>query len=305
MAGFLFINFSLKDIKIISPASITINRDAKLFFAGDLMFDRGIKYYADKYGGNDYIFSQIREFLLQNDLNIVNLEGPITDNNSKSAGTAPGSANNYIFTFNKSLTQTLNNNNIKMVSLGNNHILNFGKAGLKSTKNYLDEAKIGYFGSPDYPRSTSIKINGLKITFIGYNEFSNLGKEIDKSSTVLEILKAKEYSDVIIVYCHWGDEYSKVANSSQINIAHEFIDNGADLVMGSHPHVIEQSEVYKDKTIYYSLGNFVFDQYFSEETRNGLGVIVKINKKSPKDKANLSFEEINLYLADKGQTIIK
>lgn len=302
---FLFINFvnnKLANLSIVGTASIADAKPktTKLFFSGDLMFDRGIRYYADKFGGNDYIFEQISNFLSKNDLNIVNLEGPITDNPSKSAGTAPGSANNYYFTFDPSVAKTLAKNNIKIVNIGNNHILNFGKKGLAKTKEYLDQEKIGYFGSPDYPRSTATEINNTKIAFIGYNEFSDLGPELEEVSVINEIVKAKEYADIIIIYSHWGVEYEKIESEAQKNTAHKFIDAGADLIIGSHPHVTESVETYNGKRIYYSLGNFVFDQYFDQDVRNGLGVIVKIDENKV-----LSFEEINFYLADKGQTIIK
>jgi poly-gamma-glutamate synthesis protein (capsule biosynthesis protein) len=303
MVCFLFINFvnaRFANIQVVGPASVTKIQQAKLFFAGDLMFDRGIRYYANKFGGNDYIFSQITNFLNKNDLNIVNLEGPITDNASKSAGTAPGSANNYYFTFDPSIAGTLAKNNIKMVNLGNNHILNFGRKGLLATRDYLDKENIAYFGTPDNPRTALTEIKGIKFAFIGYNEFSDLGPELEEVSVINDIVKAKESSDIIIVYCHWGIEYEKIEYSTQKNTAHKFVDAGADLIIGSHPHVTQPVETYNGKRIYYSLGNFIFDQYFSEDTRNGLGVIVKVD-----ENKNLNFEEINFYLADGGQTIIK
>lgn len=283
----LFYNIAYEnDYRFVFPKS------AEILFVGDLMFDRGIRYYAEKNGGNDFIFSKISDFLKSNDLVVANLEGTITKNQSVSAGTAPGSTNNYYFTFDPSVAKTLYDNNIKMVSLGNNHILNFGEAGLVETKKYLDIAKVGYFGAPDYPKSTQATINGIKITFINYNEFAD-------SNTIEDIKKARNFSDIIIVYAHWGVEYQKNPTEGQINLAHQFIDEGADLVIGSHPHVIQTTEVYKNKKIYYSLGNFIFDQYFSEDVRNGMGVVVKIsaNKK-------LSFTEYNFYLASQGQTIL-
>ena len=272
----------------------------KILFVGDLMFDRGIRYYAEKNGGNEFIFDKISATLKDNDLVVANLEGPITDNLSISAGSTIASKNNYFFTFDKSVAKTLFNENIKLVNLGNNHILNFDQAGLKSTKKYLDEAKVDYFGAPDYPKSISTEIKGVKITFINYNEFSTIG-ELDQKATLEEIQKAKGFSDIIIIFCHWGNEYQLMQSDSQTNLAHQFIDAGADFVVGSHPHVIQPMEEYKGKRIYYSLGNFIFDQYFDNDVRNGLGVIVKINS----EKKQLEFKEIKFYLQSGGQTIIK
>lgn len=273
---------------------------AKILLVGDLMFDRGIRYYAEKNGGNDFIFEKISDFLKNNDLVMANLEGPITANKSVSAGTSPGTENNYYFTFDPSLAQTLFEHNIKLVNMGNNHILNFGTEGLAETKKYLDDAGVGYFGSPDHPRGAAIGIKGVKIAFVSYNEFTDLDETANRESIFEEIGKIRNHADVVIVYCHWGVEYQKNSGEFQKELARSFIDAGADLVFGSHPHVVQESEEYKNKKIYYSLGNFVFDQYFSEDVRNGLGVVVKIDKVTKQ----ASFEDINFYLAPQGQTIL-
>lgn len=258
------------------------------------MFDRGIRYYAEKNGGNDFIFKEISNFLKDNDLVVANLEGPITKNQSVSAGTVPGSVNNYYFTFDPSVAKTLYKNNIKIVNLGNNHILNFNSAGMAETKKYLDDANVGYFGAVEGVNPVkNIVSNGVKITFINYNEFAD-------SNTLEEIEKAKKYSDIIIIYAHWGVEYEKKPTEGQIELAHSFIDAGADAVIGSHSHVTGAVEEYKGKKIYYSLGNFIFDQYFSEDVRSGMGVVLKINSKTKE----LYFTEYNFYLASQGQTIL-
>jgi len=132
--------FDLNDYKYVFPK--IENKFVEILFVGDLMFDRGIRYYAEKNGGNDFIFKEISKFLKDKDLVVANLEGPITKNQSVSAGTVPGSTNNYFFTFDPSVARTLYKNNIKLVSLGNNHILNFNYDGLAETKKYLDEANV-------------------------------------------------------------------------------------------------------------------------------------------------------------------
>jgi len=279
--------------------SITEYPKVNILFVGDLMFDRGIRYFAEKNGGNEFIFKKIEDLLLKNNLVVANLEGPITQNKSVSFGTVPESPNNYVFTFDPSLATTLFNQNIRIVNLGNNHISNFRQQGVLSTKNYLDKANIDYFGEPGGSRSISTQIQGIKITFISYNEFSAVTNET--ASVITEIEKAKGFSDIIIVYCHWGLEYKTTASKQQVEIAHKFIDAGADAIIGSHPHVIQNSEEYKGKKIYYSLGNFIFDQYFEENVRNGLGVKMFID---PKDKS-LNFEELKFYLDSNGQTVLK
>ena len=270
----------------------------QVLFTGDLMFDRGIRAVAEK-NGNNFIFSKISNRLKNNDLVVSNLEGPITDNTSVSLGSVPQSPENYIFTFDKSLAETLFSENIRLVNLGNNHTLNFGSKGLISTKEYLDKANVEYFGN--YVNRSIIKdIQGVKIAFVSYNE-NVADLEIEKNKVVDEIKNVKSQSDIVVVFSHWGSEYTKTAIERVEVIAHEFVNAGADLIVGSHPHVIQNVEEYKGKKIYYSLGNFVFDQYFSENTRNGLGVSVKIDKKTKE----MQFEEIHFYLDKNGQTIEK
>jgi len=276
----------------------------EVLFVGDIMLDRGVRYFSEKAAGdraNDFVFEKIHSELLSNDLVVANLEGPVTDNESVSVTAKMESPESYFFTFDPSWAKTLFENNIRLVNLGNNHILNFGGKGLAATKNYLKKAGVNYFGAPDYPRIKTTEINGVKITFISYNEFSAYG-EIESAAVIEEIQKAKQFSDVIIVFSHWGAEYLSEPAESVENLAHEFIDAGADLVIGSHPHVIQPIEVYKGKRIYYSLGNFIFDQYFSEKTKKGLGAVLKIEKTG--DDIKMEFEEINFYTQPNGQTII-
>ena len=288
-------------LSAVAKPDIPDKNYVQLLFVGDVMFDRGIRYYAKEGGSNEFIFDKVAPTLADNDLVVANLEGPITDEKSKSAGTVAGSTNNYFFTFDPSVAGTLFHENIKMVDLGNNHILNFGRAGLASTKSYLDKAGVGYFGASDYPKSTSEEIGGVKITFISYNEFSASPNDTEQKSTIEEIQKAKNYSDIIIVFSHWGVEYSPTPTDDMRTLAHQFVDAGADLVIGSHPHVIEPAEVYNGKRIYYSLGNFIFDQYFNENVRNGLGVMVRIDKQTKQ----LEFLEKHFYLAGNGQTLLR
>jgi poly-gamma-glutamate synthesis protein (capsule biosynthesis protein) len=271
--------------------------DVQILFAGDLMFDRGIRYYAQKNNGNEFIFDKIYPELINNDLVVVNLEGPITDNKSVSSGTIPGSANNYIFTFDKSVAETLYRENIKLVDLGNNHILNFGDRGVLSTEKYLAQANVDYFGAPRSNRNIVKDIEGIKVAFVAYNEFyGDTKRQIEQ-----EIIKIRKETDIVVIFCHWGVEYLEEYTQAQQDLAHSFVDAGADLVIGSHPHVVQPLEIYKDKMIYYSLGNFIFDQYFDEDVKNGSGVRLKINLETKE----LNFEEIKFYLGPSGQTLLR
>jgi len=296
------------DISGVSPESVTSyvfgyytqKTDIQILLTGDLMFDRGIRHYAKKAGSNEFIFQKIRPLLLNQDLVISNLEGPITDNASKSSGTEPGSPNNYIFTFDPSVAKTLWYENIRLVGLGNNHILNFGQDGEKSTHEYLEASGVSFFGSPNADRTITKTVQGIKMAFVNYNEFTST-TAFEQSQAITEIQKLKGRVDFIVVFCHWDAEYQPEPTEATKTLAHQFINAGADIIIGSHPHVTQSTEIYNNKKIYYSLGNFVFDQYFEENVRNGMGVILKIN---PKDKS-IKFEEVNFYLNSGGQTIIK
>lgn len=300
----------------------------KIIFAGDLMFDRYIRQMALKQG-NDFLFQDLSQTLLDSDLVLVNLEGPITDYPSVSIYSQIGSPANYLFTMDPSVAQTLKKYHISLVNLGNNHIFNFGEKGLAQTKQYLNEAGIDYFGylgeqdsncQPNLVAPTNqqdcsalevksfiIKdINGLRLAFLNYNQFiTGSQAEIHKQLASLcsrasqpncqptnqNVFGAteKQIVDFIIVYTHWGNEYQTQANQTTQTLAHQLIDQGADLIIGSHPHVIQNHEIYQGKHIYYSLGNFIFDQYFSPATKKGRLVEVTFSKiNQPTDYIHIS-----------------
>jgi poly-gamma-glutamate capsule biosynthesis protein CapA/YwtB (metallophosphatase superfamily) len=285
-----------------------------IIFAGDAMFDRNIRIKVEAYakenqilpadtpGAYDFIFEDLKDLFNKQDLVLVNLEGPITTFKSKSVGTIPGSTNNYFFTFDPVVINTLKNNKINLVSLGNNHILNFAQVGLDQTIKFLDEGQIAYFGqvgSDKVPAFYIYEEKGLKIAFVNYNYA--LSPSFESSLEDVRQLKEKVEAgelDLIFVYTHWGIEYQTIANQTIVNQAHQLIDNGADLIIGSHPHVVQNNEVYKNKMIYYSLGNFIFDQYFEENVKKGLLIEVKINAETKE----MEFKEYPVDIDNSGQT---
>lgn len=272
------------------------NSSITLLFTGDLMLDRYIRQVAQQ-KGYDYILEDVTPLLLSKDLVIAGLEGPITTNKSVSIYSEIGSSPNFVFTFDPIVVSTFRKSNIKLVSLGNNHILNMGATGVAQTKKYLTESGVeffGYTGTETTDRFLIKEIKGVKIAFVNYNQFVNGGKE----AALEDIKKASDVSDLIILYTHWGVEYVPASPQYVQDLAHEFIDSGVDLIIGSHPHVVQQKEIYKGKNVYYSLGNFVMDQYFSAETKRGLLVGVDIN---PKD-LSLTFTEYDVVMGLNAQT---
>jgi poly-gamma-glutamate synthesis protein (capsule biosynthesis protein) len=284
----------------LAPISPSPTTQTTILFTGDIMFDRKIRSAAAK-NGNDFVFAPIHDTLLKYDFVVSNLEGPVTNHASKSLGAPGDSPAHFTFTFDPSLAKTLKQNNISVVNLGNNHILNFGQEGLQQTLNYLSQAGVAAFGyagtatvSATLPYSHIIEHEGQRIALVSYNLFIP-GSE---PATLAEIKKVRSQADWVVVYTHWDNEYQPIAHESSVALAHQFIDSGADMVIGSHPHVIQNHELYKDKHIYYSLGNFIFDQYFEPAVKKGLMVGVTFTLDPP----SIAVTETHNFLHSNGQT---
>jgi poly-gamma-glutamate synthesis protein (capsule biosynthesis protein) len=223
--------------------------------------------------------------LKNSDLVVGNLEGPITDNPSISLGTEPGSPNNFTFTFPPETAKLLAKNNIKLVNLGNNHTLNLSREGLLQTKKYLEAAGVSYFGDPDSTEENKVArmdIGGVPISFVNWSDWNSDNTDI----TAAQIKKESESGREVFVYTHWGEEYVPPLEWVK-RLAHSFVDAGADMIVGSHPHIVQESEIYPSnssgqagKSIYYSLGNFIFDQYWDSAVSTGL--VLEVNMKDKK-----------------------
>jgi len=273
------------------------NRGAvRILFGGDMMFDRWIRERAMK-RGNAFVFDGVREELRSHDMTVANLEGPITDRPSASMTSEIGSRDNYVFTFDPSWAKTLVEEGIGLVNLGNNHILNQGDDGVAQTKRRLGDAGVSFFGDPTGDGRMFIRdIRGTRIAFVNYDEFAYDGKE----NAFEDIATARSSADYVILYAHWGSEYLPVRDDIR-SLAHAFIDAGCDAVIGSHPHVVQEKEVYRDRAVYYSLGNFIFDQYLREDTRKGLLVSMTIDPASK----GMTFRDIPIVLRTDGSTLIE
>ncbi|HEY4527211.1 MAG TPA: CapA family protein [Candidatus Paceibacterota bacterium] len=269
---------------------------AVVLFGGDMMFDRSVRTAAER-NGEDFLFSCIDTVLAGADLTVANLEGPITDNLSRSVGSAIGSPDNFIFTFPRTTAELLKRHRIEMVSLGNNHILNFGYSGVRSTQEALQAAGVAYFGDPIADTVTIKTVGGISFALIAYNEFGPYGGKAAATTTERHITEAKIAGFMPVVFAHWGIEYEPFAAEYQRLYAHRFVDAGAVAVIGAHPHVVQNHEIYNGVPIYYSLGNFVFDQYFIEEVRHGLFLKVTFNGEGVE-----SIEEIPIVL-NKDRTV--
>ncbi len=282
------------------PTPTPMPPSIKLLFGGDLMFDRNIRLLGEEIGYSNLFSPALKQLLQQHDLVIANLEGPITDEPSVSVYTAPGSSKNFIFTFAPETAELLNELNIGLVNLGNNHIFNFGVSGAESTYQYLDQAGVDYFGWLGDSASAMVlnkpavilDEGDFTLGFVNYNQFGNQ----DFSLVLQEVAAVKPQVDYLVIYPHWGIEYASTANAVIQKQARQLIEAGADLVIGAHPHVIQPNEDYLNGKIYYSLGNFVFDQYFSEEVKRGQLVQVELNRLNEEATPSASFKEFEVLM---------
>ena len=153
-----------------------------------------------------------------------------------------------------------------------------GKEGLEETKEWLTKYEINFIGNPLYGNSDNLNSTFFRddITFLAFNQiFPFIVKEEEMIKTI-KIVKSLNPDNFLIVSLHWGEEYKLINSPAQQKLAHQIIKAGADLIIGHHPHVVQNIEKYQGKLIFYSLGNFIFDQYFSPDTQQGLAVGLEI-----------------------------
>ncbi|OGH88344.1 MAG: AmmeMemoRadiSam system protein B [Candidatus Magasanikbacteria bacterium RIFOXYC2_FULL_42_28] len=248
-------------------------------FFGDMMLDRSVaKAMGEK--GLDYVFEHLtgqeNRFFYGQDLTVANLEGPFAIkriNTSKSIA----------FRFDPALAGQLKRYNFSAVSLANNHTIDMGRANVDFTKTILEQNNLGYFGN-EYSVSTSgiWVANNLpeKMALVGINFTEG---EVSWSQIRLAIATAKSQAPNVVVMPHWGQEYDRISNERERQWARDLIDAGATAVVGGHPHVIQEMEIYNGAPIFYSLGNFIFDQYFSQDTQEGFSVGMTFTGGSVKD----------------------
>lgn len=277
--SFLFILFAIQQnsFAINFPDNLENKSNTSIILVGDISFSRGIARTIANQKDITFPFKKIEDYLKNSDAVFGNLESPITKGRQIAT-------KEMIFRADPGVEAALSQANFKILNLANNHILNFGKQGLIDTINYLQKSNIKYIGasinSQDAYKPVFIDNNNLKIAIIGcadrtFAPPNSLIAIMDSEKIYNAISEAKKQANFVIVSMHSGDEYQKHPNSVQINFAHKAIDAGADLVVGHHPHVIQSIEKYRNKYIFYSLGNFVFDQKFSEKVRNTL--MIKLN----------------------------
>ncbi len=262
------------------------NKIAEVSFiaGGDIMLSRNVAGQISKNNKDaNWPFQNLTSLLSSTDFNFANLESPYsgTDNFN--------STESLVFNAPTWTLEGLLKNNFKVLNLANNHAMDQGLEGLLYTKKLLDDNQITNIGVgknlDDAWQAKVYKIKGMNIGFIGasYSSINDNGattnnyvartNDLKRLKQQIESLKTK--SDFIVVTMHSGTEYTRNPNEDQSTFAHTAIDAGADIVIGAHPHWIQTFEQYKGKYIFYSLGNFIFDQEWSQDTKEGL--LLKVN----------------------------
>ncbi len=238
-----------------------------LLFVGDIMLGRHVETLM-KTAGLTYPFSNIKWLLFDSTYVIANLEGPIPEKHKQTK------SNSFAFSFQKEIVSVLSSHHVSAVTLANNHTSDQGEAGYQNTVKELLKDNIASFGySPSFKlNSISNVVAGETFTTIGINLITPL---FDKNKTLegVKTLCANHKNETLIAFIHAGTEYTHQQSVEQVDFAHSLLaDTCVQIIIGSHPHVVQGIEKINDKIIFYSLGNFIFDQYFSEETQEGLAV---------------------------------
>lgn len=276
----------VKQTPPVSPGVI------RLGFVGDIMLARQVEAKINTAGGKDYRFPFMRakKILAQYDVLFGNLEGPISDKGSDQGST-------YSFRMNPEAIKGLTYAGFGVLSVANNHSGDWGKEAFIDTLYRLEDASVSYIGGGlNEERAYEPVVKTVGDTRIAYLGFSQFGKNyfeargpflglavIDLPKIKTSIVRARADADIVVVSFHFGDEYQKEPNDYQQKVARAAIDFGADLVVGHHPHVVEPLERYERGYIAYSLGNFIFDQNFSEETMGGALLDVVVEHKAIRD----------------------
>ena len=261
-------------VTVHSEAEVTISAIGDLTLGDDENFyaDTAFSAYQSMYG-NSYFFENVRDILGSDDITFGNMEGTLTTQGSREP-------KEYAFRGDPSYTGILQDGSVEVVTLANNHSRDYGEVSLTDTQKYLDEAGIAWCMGEHIAYKD---VEGIRAALIGIYV---LDEGIAKTSEVQETIKTARAAgaDLVIVAFHWGSELADSPDETQVSLAHTAIDTGADLVVGHHPHVLQGIEVYKNKYIAYSLGNFCFGgnsnptdkdtMIFQQTFRVGIGGLV-------------------------------
>lgn len=253
VTSYLFATFGAGDEEDRGAVSVLAVGDVMLGRSVGKAYDKGVDFFGRFRGveGN---------FLRGFDMFIANLEGPITDTDSCQH-------KEIVFKFDPSVAKYLKRNGVTHVNLSNNHSFDCFSLGLEDTVRHLDAAGIRHMGGGPLAESTRTEVvHGKRIAIFGIDRTI---APVDPELVYAHLSLLEEDHDYTLVEVHWGLEYEKTESALQKEFAHGLVDHGADAIIGHHPHVVQPIEVYKQRPIFYSLGNFIFDQ-IGREVNTGI-----------------------------------
>lgn len=280
---------NLLPIRVEETPKIIEEKTVSISLVGDIMLDGRVRAQINE-NGTEYLWEMVKEYFQNDDITIGNLETSITTRGTK------WEDKKYNFRSDPKNLITMKESGIDVLTLGNNHTLDYGYEGLLDTLEYLDKSDIKRVGGGKNKKEAMegviIDKDGLKVAVLS---FSRVVPDVrwyatDKrpgivgaydphiNEVIAKIEEIKKESDVVILSIHWGIERSIEPRKEEVALAKKLIDAGADVIMGHHPHVLQGVEIYKGKPIFYSLGNFMFGK------RNDITAETMIAQVNFKDK---------------------
>ena len=241
-------NTDSSNATVSSPVSLTLSvvGDCTLGTDETFDYDTSLNAYYENYGA-DYFLQNVKDIFSTDDLTIANFEGTLTDSDERENKT-------FAFKAPASYASILTGGSVEAVNTANNHSHDYGEQSFDDTLAALDDAGIVHFG---YDETAVMDVKGIKVGLVGiYELYDHLEREQQLKDNIAKV-KA-DGAQLIVVIFHWGNETETVPDSNQTTLGRIAIDEGADLVCGHHPHVLQGIETYKGRNIVYSLGNFCF-----------------------------------------------
>ena len=241
-------NTDSSNATVSSPVSLTLSVVGDCTLGTDETFDynTSLNAYYENYGA-DYFLQNVKDIFSTDDLTIANFEGTLTDSDEREDKT-------FAFKAPASYASILTGGSVEAVNTANNHSHDYGEQSFDDTLAALDDAGIVHFG---YDETAVMDVKGIKVGLVGiYELYDHLEREQQLKDNIAKV-KA-DGAQLIVVIFHWGNETETVPDSNQTTLGRIAIDEGADLVCGHHPHVLQGIETYKGRNIVYSLGNFCF-----------------------------------------------
>jgi len=246
----------------------TIEKGKTILIVGNMMFGGKIESFIKK-NSPVYPFQKISQLLRGIDIVFGNMDGPIVKNPQSSSN------DSLRFNFLPQVADGLNWANFNLLSLANDHVMDEGESGLNETKQFLKDKNISFVGDP-LKCTEDYYFKKDNVIFLAFNKVEISSCSDEEIINTINLVKSSNPEGFLVTTMYWEEEYKTTSSDFQQELAHKIIEAGADVIVGYHPHIVQDIEIYKNKLIFYSLGDFIFDQSFSREIQDGLVVGVEI-----------------------------